>query len=152
MSLFSMLHSIHMVIYKSLLRWLILFCDFFLVYFFSALVISLCLGVSLLVPSSLISHPSFVFLFGFIRGMSILSLTIFVSPYIIAFSSMTLSVPKFFNNSFTFLFSMLTFPILIPTSYFCRTTFKNNRGLHFCCLLIFIFSLVFLWRNFSFSI
>ena len=59
--------------------------------------------------SSLISHPVFVILLEVFRGISILSLTNFVPIFIRSFSSGMLSVGIFFNNSFTFLFSRLTF-------------------------------------------
>ena len=60
-------------------------------------------------PSSLISHPGFVFLFEFLKETTILSQTNFALAYISPFSFVMLPVRIFVNDFFSFSVSTFTF-------------------------------------------
>ena len=67
-------------------------------------------------PSSLISHPGFVFLFGFLRGTPIISQANFPPAQISSFIFVMQRVRIFVNNFFTFSVCILT----LVQSWFLR--------------------------------
>ena len=99
--------------------------DFFIPLGFIFLRSFACCRSFFICPLIFISHPVFIFLFGF----PILSLTIFAPVSINSFSSVMLSVGIWFNNSFTFSVSILTFS---------QSWFSRDGNEVFCSFLSFI--------------
>ena len=89
-------------------------------------------------PSSLISHPGFIFLFGFLWATPIQSRTKFAPAWISSFNSVMFLVVVFGYNLFNFSLSSLTF---------FQSSFLGEGNIVFFSVMIF-FNSTFIWFSF----